>query len=237
MKRTPPAKKPLVIGLLGGIASGKSTVSRWFAQWGATVLVADQIAHEVLTRPEVVLAVSQCFGEEVLWDLDKSKLDRKKIAGLVFGSSLQHAGNRSTLEGIVQPRVRDELIQRIALWRSRTSSPEAGTIGEFLGVASEASDMQKLVRDWLILDIPLLLEREWDSECDETLIVDTPRAMRLQFAIARGWTEEQFAMREATQWTIEQKKKHATHVIANDGTIDQLKSQVEAWCRHLAAAK
>jgi dephospho-CoA kinase len=204
-------KRGKVIGLLGGIASGKSVVTKLLAERGAKVLVADDIAHEVLQRNEVVKEIKRAFGEGVALESDPSKLDRKKIASMVFGRTAEHAHNRKVLESIVQTRVRTELEASIATWRRDVSEP-----------TSRADSKEAL----LILDIPLLLERGWDKECDEILFVDTPLERRRQFARQRGWSEKDLEMREATQSSLEEKRKHATMIVRNDGSIEELQREL-----------
>ena len=188
------APTKLIVGVLGGIASGKSLVTQWLEELGATVLVADGIAHDILRQEEVVKEVVRRFGESVLADHERPQIDRKKLAALVFGSSEYRVAKRSQLEAIVQPRVRIELQKQIDQWKATHHS----------GV--------------LVLDIPLLIERDWVKQCDCVLMVDTPDAMRREFAAARGWSESQLAAREATQLSIAEKRKNATFILVNDGT-------------------
>ena len=199
------APKKLIVGVLGGIASGKSLVTQWLEELGATVLVADGIAHDILRQEEVVKEVVRRFGESVLADHERPQIDRKKLAALVFGSSEYHVAKRSQLEAIVQPRVRIELQKQIDQWKATHHS----------GV--------------LVLDIPLLIERDWVKQCDCVLMVDTPDAMRREFAAARGWSESQLAAREATQLSIAEKRKNATFILVNDGTQEQLRDKVQQW--------
>ena len=199
------APTKLIVGVLGGIASGKSLVTQWLEELGATVLVADGIAHDILRQEEVVKEVIRRFGESVLADHERPQIDRKKLAALVFGSSEYHVAKRSQLEAIVQPRVRIELQKQIDQWKATHHS----------GV--------------LVLDIPLLIERDWVKQCDCVLMVDTPDAMRREFAAARGWSESQLAAREATQLSIAEKRKHATFILVNDSTQEQLRDKVQQW--------
>ena len=194
-----------IVGVLGGIASGKSLVTNWLEELGAKVLVADGIAHDILRQEDVVKEVVHRFGESVLADHERPQIDRKKLAALVFGTSEHHVRQRAQLEAIVQPRVRIELQKRIDQWNAVHHS----------GV--------------LVLDIPLLVERDWVKQCDCVLMVDTPERMRREFAAARGWSESQLADRESTQLPIEEKRKHATFILVNDGTQQQLKDKVQEW--------
>jgi len=97
-------KRPLVIGLLGGIASGKSTVARIFEKHGLTLLDADREAHRVTRQPAVQRQLAARFGAGIL--RANGSLDRRRLADLVFADRAA----RADLEGIVHPRVRAALL-------------------------------------------------------------------------------------------------------------------------------
>ena len=198
-------KNHLIVGVLGGIASGKSLVTRLLAKMGGEILNADQIAHEILSQEATVREIVRRFGESVLADHERPQVDRKKMAALVFGDSEHHYAARQQLESVLQPLIRHELLHRIERWKS---APTA---------------------HFLILDIPLLVEREWYKLCDHILFVDTPRERRVEFARQRGWTEKQVADREATQMPLHEKKKFASFVLKNDGTEQELVEQLQKW--------
>ncbi len=99
---------PIIVGLLGGIASGKSTVAGILRDLGAVVVDADRIAHEVLQRPEIRLRVEELLGPDVL--AADGGLDRARIGKLVFAD----ADLLRRLEAVVHPAVRKRLVQEIA---------------------------------------------------------------------------------------------------------------------------
>ncbi len=198
-------KNHWIVGVLGGIASGKSLVTRLLAKMGGEILNADQIAHEILSQEETVREIVSRFGESILADHDRPQVDRKKMAALVFGDSEHHYAARQQLESVLQPRIRRELLHRIERWKS---APTA---------------------HFLILDIPLLVEREWHQLCDHILFIDTPRERRVEFARQRGWTEKQLADREATQMPLHEKQKFASFVLKNNGTEQDLVEQLQKW--------
>ena len=117
----------MIIGLIGRIGAGKSTVARRFAQHGATVVDADRHAHEVLEDPQVIAEVAGRFGPGVLNSL--GRIDRAALAGIVFGTTPDHDTARAGLEAIVHPRVRRR-VEAVASRRSfstcRCSSRRAG---------------------------------------------------------------------------------------------------------------
>ena len=165
-----------VIGLVGGVASGKSLVARQLVELGAGWLDADRAGHEVLELKEVKQAIRDRWGDEVV-DADGS-LSRVAIGRRVFGNAPSAAGERRFLEQLTHPR-----------------------IGEFLG--RQAAALEAAGKKALVLDAPLLVEAGWSEFCDKTIFVEAPREVRLQRARGRGWSESEFAAREARRnlWT------------------------------------
>jgi dephospho-CoA kinase len=147
-------KKP-VIGILGGIGSGKSTAAMEFARLGCKVINADRIAHELLEKPEVYKKVIELFGREVV-DL-AGKIDRKKLADIVFGNAELLASLNKLIHPLVLTRTQ-ELIEEYE------RQPEVKAI---------------------ILDVPLLAEVGWEKRCDKLVFVDCKaeiRAMRAKIS-------------------------------------------------------
>lgn len=196
----------LVIGLVGGIASGKSLVARRFAELGAVVLDADRAGHEVLELPEVRDALGARWGERIFDP--KGRIDRALVARKVFDPQDVDRRELRFLEKLTHPPIRIRLEAQIdSLTRSGT--PPA-----------------------LVLDAPLLMEAGWDGLCQEILFVEAPREQRLRRAMeSRGWTAAQFAAREEAQWPVAQKQKRATRVIDNSGDQASTYRQVELFWR------
>jgi len=191
-----------LVGLLGGVASGKSLVARQLAQLGAGVLDADRAAHEVLAFPEVSAAIRQRWGDGVF--LPDGRIDRGALSAIVFAPPPDGPRHRQYLEQLTHPHVRRILEEQ------RRAMAAAG-----LPAA--------------VLDVPLLLEVGWTDLCDYLMFVDAPRDARQQRAQSRGWTDQQFSAREAAQIPIEQKRRRADVVIDNSGTAAQTAAQVERW--------
>jgi dephospho-CoA kinase len=80
--------------------------------------------------------------------------------------------------------------------------------------------------DAIVLDIPLLLESQWDRICDAVWFIDAPEEIRLQRALDRGWTQEHFRAREASQWSLADKLAKSSCVISNVGTLEELKENL-----------
>ena len=185
------------VGLTGGVASGKSTVSAILAELGAVVIDADLVAREVVARGTPGLdAVVAEFGPSLL--TAEGELDRPAMGRLVFGDE----GARQRLEAIVHPLV----IERMAALE-QAAGPD----------------------DVVVHDIPLLAEGGRADTFDAVVVVDAPRALQLDRMLSeRGWTREDAEARIAAQATREQRRAVATHVIDNSGSLEQLRSRVEA---------
>ena len=156
----------VVIGLVGRIGAGKSTVARRFAEHGATVVDADRLAHEALADPEVVAEVVARFGAGVR---DAAgRIDRKALAGLVFGATPAHDVALAALEAIVHPRVRRRIEAVLAAGGARA----------------------------VVLDVPLLMQAGWADLCTDLVVVECEETVRQGRLAARGWSPEQIAARD-----------------------------------------
>lgn len=186
------------IGLTGGIASGKSTVSRILRERGFPVVDADKLARlAVQTGTPGFNEVVRVFGPDVVGP--DGELDRKKIGQLVFADPSLLA----KLESIVHPRVR-ELAQAE---RERLS-----------GEGHEAA----------FYDVPLLFEKKMQNIFDRVIAVVCDPAVQIErLKVRDGLTQEEAERRLAAQMPIEEKAKLADEVIRNDGTIEDLEKSVD----------
>lgn len=200
---------PLIVGLFGGVASGKSRVGAMLAARGAKVLDADRMAHAELERPEVRDEVVALLGPEVRGP--GGALDRAAIARAVFGDRARLA----RLEGIVHPRVMAEIGAEI----ERARAPEGGT------------------RRVIVLDAPLLAEAGGMGLCDERLFVDAPREVRERRAAERGWAPGELERREARQRGLAEKRSEATFVIDNGGDLAATEARVDEFWRERIASR
>ncbi len=215
MTQEPAIKKPVVIGVVGGIASGKSEVTRMLGAMNAVIISADEIGHRVLQMPDVRESLVSIFGDGILQESvansnDSRQIDRKKLGAMVFGDTQDKQVMRKKLEAIVHPRIRE------------------------LGRAELASLVQKATFPMIILDAPLLIEGGWLPYCDRVLFVESPEAMRMQRAMERGWTEKEWRDREAAQLGLAEKRKAASDVLVNDGSVEQLKQRVADFVASLS---
>lgn len=186
------------IGLTGGIASGKTTVSRILRELGAFVIDADKIARQVVQPglPAWEKIVSH-FGRKVL-NADNS-LDRRQIADIVFASLTQ----RTYLEEITHPAIYQQVEVQMEL---------AATLGHRL----------------VVLDVPLLLESNWDTKVDVVWVVYANFETQINRLMARDTlTREKAQQRISSQLNLEEKIRRADLVIDNSGSPQTTRQQVE----------
>jgi dephospho-CoA kinase len=198
--------KVRVIGILGGIAGGKSSVARILAEHGARVIDADRIAREVLARPPIREALREAFGESVL-DAD-GLVSAQRLAETAFRSEEATA----RLNAIAHPPIIERMRRKLEELR------QGGTEG------------------LVVLDAALLIETGLDEEmCDALLFVDAPEDVRRERAAGdRGMSEEQFRRREAAQMPVRDKRERADVIIRNTGSLDDLRQQLEELWPELA---
>lgn len=180
-----------VIGLVGGIGSGKSYVARALAAHEPVAIIdADRIGHEVLTLQSVKTQLQQAFGPEIF--VPTGEVDRRKVGRLVFGQDAEHRARRLQLEQIVHPVIRDRIREQIAQIRHENS------------------------HEAIILDAAILLESGWKSECQAIVYIDVPQEERLKRVISeRNWTADEFFAREANQLPVESKQQAADFTVIN----------------------
>ncbi|QIA28151.1 dephospho-CoA kinase [Thermaerobacter sp. PB12/4term] len=201
------ARRPLLIGLTGGIGSGKSSVAAMLASLGAAVVDADAIARAVVEPGEPALArLVEAFGPGIL--RPDGTLDRRALGRRVFGDDAA----RKTLEGIVHPAIRKRTWDRIGALMAAGSHPA------------------------VVWDVPLLFEVGAEKLVDQVWVVTAPRAVRLQRLRQRDpdLSPEELERRMAAQMPLEEKAARAHVVIDNGGDLEATRRQVEAaWRRHV----
>ncbi|MFC2066460.1 dephospho-CoA kinase [Chloroflexota bacterium] len=187
-----------VIGLTGGIGSGKSTVSQFLAELGATVLDADKVGHEALNPGgEVWHHVVTAFGKQVT--TSNGDIDREKLGEIVFGNSEA----RERLNRIMHPQMYNTVKANLGKYRQQ------GT-----GV--------------VVLEAPLLLEAGWTSLADEVWVTTASEATVLERLRERtGLSEQESLARIHSQLPSEERIKHADAVIDTDCGLDELKAKVK----------
>jgi len=192
----------IVIGIVGGIASGKSFVTGHLKSFGAVVLDADRIGHEVLTRQSVKSAIRAQWGETVF--SSNGEVDRKLMAAIVFDPN--QPKQLVKLEEITHPIIAEQI---------RVDIERLGNSGEI---------------HHLVLDAPVMVKAGWHPFCDVILFIDAAKPLRWKRASRRGWSREMFDNRESMQASVDEKRRISTHVVDNNGTRESTIRQVnEFW--------
>lgn len=198
-----------LIGIVGGIASGKSFVSRAFQDLGAKWIDADAMVHEVYRQASVLHALTQRWGTEVLDQ--HGNLDRRQVAAIVFAPHQEARLELEWLEALVHPLVAERIKQQLEQWRLDPSI------------------------QIVVLDAPVLIQAGWDRLCDELIFVDSNESQRLARAQARGWTRDEWQRRESLQTSLAEKLARSTRTIDNNGSPAATLAQVETIWKSLVA--
>ena len=188
-------KKP-IIGILGGIASGKSTVAAEFAKLGCKVIDADRIARELLEKGAVKKEIVAAFGRSILGP--EGRVSRKKLARVVFAD----ADRLLSLNRIIHPLVLERAEQLIARY-SRQNRVRA-----------------------IVLDMPLLVEVSWAERCDRLIFVSCRQKTRVDRAEKLGFDKNQVKIRENFQISLDKKAGLADNTIENNSDFSALVRQV-----------
>lgn len=189
---------PMIIGLTGSIATGKSTVSRMLKQKGFPIVDADEISRLVVEPGSPVLdRIAQAFGADVL--LPDGALNREKLGSLIFNDEEK----RKMLNGIVHPAVREEMIRQKEEWLDKGANT-------------------------VIMDIPLLFESKLQSYVDKILVVSaTPTIQRERLIARNGYSTEEADARINSQLPIAEKELGADAIIINNGTLEETENQLD----------
>ena len=198
-----------IIGLTGGIACGKSTVSTELRALGAAIIDADALAHE-LSQPgqPIFNAYVECFGREIV--TAGGMLDRAAIAARVFADPAV----RAEVDAIAHPLIRTAAEERLRVTRAEGKKAA-------------------------VLDVPLLFEAGWDALTNDTWVVTLPPEEQLARLLARDHTmdEAEARARIAAQMPLAEKCMRADVVIDNSGTREETKERVEKlWETYLGRA-
>jgi dephospho-CoA kinase len=195
----------LTIGLTGGIGSGKSTVAKMLADLGAPSFDADKVGHEIY-RPDgpAYHDVIAAFGKGIV--AEDGTIDRKKLGPIVFADPAQ----LKRLESIVHPRMFQRMSEMVAEMRAKSVTAP------------------------IVIEAAILIEAHWQPLFDEIWLVVAPREKVVQrVELERGLKPEQTEARIKAQLSDEERRKEASLVIDNGGTIEELRVKVGALWREL----
>lgn len=188
----------LIIGLTGGIASGKSTVSSMFREHGVPVICADELAHEAVSSGSPALVkIRELFGDDVFDE--HGELDRLALGAKVFADHKL----KKKLEDIIHPVVehgKNRLLERYS---------------------AQGHPM-------VVVDVPLLFEAGWNDEVDVIVVVYVGKDLQVSRLVRRnGLSESEAQARLDSQWSLDDKRKKAHLVIDNSGSLDDTRSRFE----------
>jgi dephospho-CoA kinase len=198
----------LVIGLVGGIGSGKSEVAQALARRGGCVVAGDPLGHAALRQPEVRDRVVARWGAGVLGP--DGEVDRRKLGAVVFAAP----GERAALEALVHPWIGRRLREQLDAARADPAYAFA------------------------VLDAAIMLEAGWGGACDVIVYVHAPRAVRRRrVGGQRGWTAAEFDARSGAQLPLAAKAARAHAAIDNSGGPEQLEAEVDALLGRLGLGR
>ena len=185
-----------IIGITGGISSGKSTVTNFLRQRGFQVVDADALVHQ-LQAPggRLYNILVEHFGNQVV--LKNGQLNRPLLASLIFSNTEEQEWSKETQGQVI--------LEELAALKNQLAQTES----------------------IFFMDIPLLFEQGYESWFDEVWLIYLDRETQIERLMNRDKLSLEVAeSRLASQWSLDKKKKLATHIIDNSGSLDQLLSQI-----------
>ena len=185
-----------IIGITGGISSGKSTVTNFLRQRGFQVVDADALVHQ-LQAPggRLYNILVEHFGNQVV--LKNGQLNRPLLASLIFSNTEEQEWSKETQGQVI--------LEELAALKNQLAQTDA----------------------IFFMDIPLLFEQGYESWFDEVWLIYLDRETQIERLMNRDKLSLEAAeSRLASQWSLDKKKKLATHIIDNSGSLDQLLSQI-----------
>ena len=198
----------LVIGLTGGIGTGKSEVSRILKELGAEVIDADRVGHEAYSPHNGIWReVVDTFGERVLGPA--GEIDRKQLGAIVFSDPEAMV----RLNAIMHPRMADIIREKIGRLREQGGS-------------------------LVVVEAALLIEAGWEPLVEEIWVTSsTEEQVEERLRHRNGLSEEQIRSRVRAQMPFEERARHAQVVVENSGSLEELKEEVESLCRSRVGGK
>lgn len=190
----------MILGLTGGIATGKSLVSDYFRSRGYPVIDADQVSRQVVEVGSAGLnQVADHFGSHIL--LETGELDRKKLGRLIFSDSEK----RKELNAILHPIIRAEIFNRL-------------------------DRLKQEGHDLIVLDLPLLFESGYEDHVDQVMVIHIDEALQMERLMKRDeLSREEALQRIQAQMPLEEKMKRAHILIDNSRSKDETYRQLKTW--------
>lgn len=209
-----------IIGLTGGIGSGKSTVADYLISRGFHVLDADKIAREiVLPGSEMLIRLAATFGQEIIQE--DGSLDRKKLGNMVFSD----AEKKKMLDSMMHTEILELIHDRILQFREEAESS-----------AENAIDPGNIAKSKVIfIDAALLFETGLDKSVSEIWVIDVDDETRIRRIMERdGLNREDILKRISTQMTRDEKNRRADVILDNTGNTESLYQQIEQLLKKIS---
>lgn len=191
-----PLKSKPVIGILGGVGAGKSTVAAEFGKLGCAVIDGDRIGQELLDQDEVKSLLRQAFGATIFGP--DGWVDRQGLARRVF----KHSSELDVLNSIMQSRIRKQMERLIDQAQKDPQIPA------------------------IVMDAAIMLEAGWDDLCTELVFVSSPADARERRVSQRGWDRQTWEDREKTQISLDRKRQRCYFTLDNSSSVSYLVEQI-----------
>ena len=201
----------MVIGLTGGIGTGKSTVSQILQEKKFPVIDLDTISHEVIKIPKVIEKIVENFGKEVLENSgnfenenNAIRISREKLGKIIF----ENKEKRLLLNSIMHPEILHTMREQISKYKKNNKI--------------------------IFVEIQLLFEVQWEKEFDYILLVSAKKNTQIRRILERDKRSENDALNIInSQLPLDEKKKRSDFVIENDGNIEELKEKIDKFLEYL----
>ena len=201
----------MVIGLTGGIGTGKSTVSQILREKKFPVIDLDTISHEVIKIPKVIEKIVENFGKEVLENSgnfenenNEIRISREKLGKIIF----ENKEKRLLLNSIMHPEILHTMREQISKYKKNNKI--------------------------IFVEIQLLFEVQWEKEFDYILLISAKKSTQIRRILERDKRSENDALNIInSQLPLDEKKKRSDFVIENDGNIEELKEKIDKFLEYL----
>jgi dephospho-CoA kinase len=203
-------KKP-IMGLLGGMCSGKSTAAGEFARMGCAVIDADEIAHQLLDDENVRVKIVRVFGKDILDS--KGRISRTEMANKVFKAKVKSKKEKVKRKGEV-----DNLRKLTGVLHPPVLAKVEKMISQYSGDPGVKA---------IVLDMPLLVEVGWEKRCDYIIFIDCKPSIRLERARKTGFFDaDELKIRENLQISLDKKRRIADNIVDNNSDLSGLSKQI-----------
>ncbi len=199
----------MIIGLTGGIASGKSTVSDYLNEKAFLIYDADEIAKKIFEKEEITKEIILNFGESILESGSKNKIDRKKLKEIVF----KNKDKLRVLNSIIHPKVYDY----------------------FREIRNKGGNFKSRSKDsHIVFDVPLLFESGIDKLCDKIILIVADSDTQIERIKMRDNISEELAKKIiSSQLSNDEKIKKSDYIIKNNGSLEQLLKKVDKFIEEI----